>query len=49
MKVEVTKIKQHAIVHNNVGAEKGQIDGVVIKHLVSWPDDRGYFSEVFQV
>ncbi len=49
MKVEVTKITRHAIVHSNVGAEKGQIDGVVVKQLVSWPDDRGFFSEVFQV
>ena len=48
MKVEVTKIKQHAIIHDNVGPEKGQIDGVVINNMKSWPDDRGFFAEVFR-
>ena len=43
-----TSIKSHRIIHRNVGPEQGQIDGVVIKELVSWPDDRGHFAEIFR-
>lgn len=45
---ELCKATRHAIVHDNVGPEKGQIDGVVISRLTSWPDDRGFFCEVFR-
>lgn len=48
MNVEVTKAVRHTLLHDNIGAEKGQIDGVVIKHLKSWPDDRGHFTEIFR-
>ena len=48
MKVEITKITRHGIFHDNLGLEKGQIDGVVIKKLASWPDDRGHFAEIFR-
>ena len=48
MKVEVTKVTRHAIVHGEVGRDGGQIDGVRIKALTSWPDDRGHFAEIFR-
>ena len=48
MNVEVTKATQHRIIHDNVGAEEGQIEGAIIKHLRSWPDDRGHFTEIFR-
>ncbi len=48
MKVEITKIKEHRIIHDQVGPEKGQIAGVVVKNLKSWPDDRGHFTEIFR-
>jgi len=46
--VEIVKASRHAIVHSNVGPERGQIDGVVVAPLTSWPDDRGFFAEVFR-
>ncbi|MCB9834300.1 MAG: dTDP-4-dehydrorhamnose 3,5-epimerase family protein [Planctomycetes bacterium] len=48
MKVEITRIKEHRIIHEQVGPEKGLIEGVVIKQLKSWPDDRGHFAEIFR-
>lgn len=48
MNCQLTRIKQHTVIHDNVGAEKGQIAGVVVKRLVSWPDDRGHFTEIFR-
>lgn len=48
MKVEVTQATAHRIIHDNVGAEGGQIEGAIIKHLKSWPDDRGHFTEIFR-
>lgn len=48
MKCSVTKAVRHAILHDNVGIEKGQVQGATIKHLRSWPDDRGHFTEVFR-
>ncbi len=48
MKCEITKVRRHTIVHDNIGADKGQIEGVVIKRLASWPDDRGHFAEIFR-
>ncbi len=48
MKCEITKIKKHAIIQDQCGPEKGQIAGVVIKKLTSWPDDRGHFAEIFR-
>ena len=48
MNVEITKATRHTIVHEDIGVEKGQIDGVVVKSLKSWPDDRGHFTEIFR-
>lgn len=48
MECKPTAIKSHHIIHSNVGRERGQIDGVVIKTLTSWPDDRGHFTEIFR-
>ena len=48
MKIEVTRVARHAIIHRDVGIEAGQITGVVVKNLQSWPDDRGHFTEIFR-
>jgi dTDP-4-dehydrorhamnose 3,5-epimerase len=48
MRCEITKIRKHVVVHDEVGPAGGQIDGVVVKRLVSWPDDRGHFAEIFR-
>lgn len=48
MECQVTKITEHKIIHSQVGPEKGQIEGTVIKPLTSWPDDRGHFTEIFR-
>lgn len=48
MECQSTAIRRHHVIHSNVGPEKGQIAGVVIKHLQSWPDDRGHFAEIFR-
>jgi dTDP-4-dehydrorhamnose 3,5-epimerase len=43
-----TAIRSHAIIHSNVGTGRGQIQGVVVKQLQVWPDDRGHFAEIFR-
>jgi dTDP-4-dehydrorhamnose 3,5-epimerase len=48
MRCEITKVRKHSIIHDQVGQKGGQIDGVVVKKLVSWPDDRGHFAEIFR-
>jgi dTDP-4-dehydrorhamnose 3,5-epimerase len=48
MECRPTKIVKHQIIHSNVGPEKGQIQGVFIKPLQVWPDDRGHFIEIFR-
>lgn len=42
------KIRAHHLIHGNVGAAKGQIEGALIKELKLWPDDRGHFAEIFR-
>lgn len=42
------QIRAHHLIHDNVGAARGQIEGATIKHLTLWPDDRGHFAEVFR-
>ena len=48
MACRATAIREHRIIHRNVGVENHQIAGVVLKDLVSWPDDRGHFAEIFR-
>lgn len=48
MHAEPVQTRSHHLVHDNVGPERGQIQGATIKHLKVWPDDRGHFSEVFR-
>lgn len=48
MNVRPVKVRSHQIIHAEVGPEKGQIAGTVIKFLASWPDDRGHFAEIFR-
>ena len=48
MKCRPTSIAQHHIIHGNVGRAGGQIDGVILADLKSWPDDRGHFAEIFR-
>ena len=48
MRCEITKVRKHTIIHDQGGPDSGQIAGVVIKKLTSWPDDRGHFTEIFR-
>lgn len=46
MHIETGKVKKHYNILSN--ASKGLIDGVFIKELKVFPDDRGFFSEIFR-
>lgn len=48
MEAKPVRITSHHIIHHDVGPEHGQIDGVVVKKLTLWPDDRGHFAEIFR-
>jgi dTDP-4-dehydrorhamnose 3,5-epimerase len=42
------EVRAHHVIQRDVGPEKGQIQGVTIKELALWPDDRGHFAEIFR-
>jgi len=48
LEAKPVKVRAHHVIHRDVGPEKGQIVGATVKELVSWPDDRGHFAEVFR-
>ncbi len=46
MQVELGKIRQHSNIISN--KSKGVIEGVHIRELTLFPDDRGFFAEIFR-
>ena len=45
--VEPARVEGHAVIGGS-GSEEGRIDGVIVRPLTLYPDDRGHFTEIFR-